>query len=362
MANLSNRPQPLTLEEIDPDWLTAALRKKYPDVTVKNVEIVDINHGTCSKIRLKLDMDEAGKRAGIPETVMLKGGFEPHSRSMYHMHLMEVRGYRDVYSVMNALPTPKCFYADNDEERKQGIIIMEDLVPRKVKFCNPQRPQSYDEVAWRLRLLAKHHALTWDTPEFNPGGKWDWVPEDAPGVRYHMDQYLNPSEWQRFVDAPRGAAASVRFHDRLWMIDALDRMIPFAKKWPHVVVQGDTHLGNLFQDADGTPGFFDSLPGRSPAMQEISYHMVCALDLADRRKWEGGLVQHYLDELKLHGVKPFSFEDAMLQYAVYLARGYIVFLVNEAFYQKEAINTAYVARFSQAMLDHDTIGLLKAIG
>jgi hypothetical protein len=52
----------------------------------------------------------------------------------------------------------------------------------------------------------------------------------------------------------------------------------------------------------------------------------------------------------------------MFQYSVSLAIGYLIFLINEADFQIEAINTAYTARFSAAMLDNDTIGKLKAIG
>jgi len=60
-------------------------------------------------------------------------------------------------------------------------------------------------------------------------------------------------------------------------------------------------------------------------------------------------------------VTPPSFEEAMHQYAVYLAYGYLVFIINDSIFQPEAYNTAYAARFSQAMLDHDTLGKLAAI-
>ncbi|TAL03303.1 MAG: hypothetical protein EPO08_04485 [Rhodospirillaceae bacterium] len=360
MSDRSNRPLPLTIEEIDADWLTAALRTRAPGVTVRNFEIVDMMRGTCTKIRLRLDMDEAGKRAGIPETVILKGGFEPHSREMHEMHGTEVRGYRDVYSVFK-LPTPVCYFADHDPQRQQGIIIMEDMVARGVTFCSALKPQTHDQVARRLAVLARHHAQTWDSPDLVPGRKWAWVNDVAVNTRHHFGQYLVPEEWQRFVDSPRGAAASVRYHDRHWMADALDRLVTFSGQRPHVIVHGDTHLGNLYIYPDDSPGFLDSLPGRGPAIEEISYHIVCALDLADRPRWEGALLRHYLDELERNGVTPPSFDDALYQYGLFLARGYIVFLCNESFYQVEAINTAYTARFSAAMLDHDTIGLLKTV-
>jgi hypothetical protein len=353
-------PLPTSIEEIDRDWVNAALRRRYQEVTVRAVEIVDIKHGTCTKIRLRLDVDEAGKRAGIPETVILKGGFEPHSREMDYMHEVEVRAYADILPT-TGLPHPKSYFAEFDAERRQGIVIMEDLVARGVHFCSPLRPQTHEQVRARLTLLARHHAKTWNTPELAPGGRWEKVPDTLVQTKIHFATYFKEAEWQRFVDSPRGAAASVRFHSIAWMKDAVERMAALAEREPHCIVHGDTHLGNLYIDPDGTPGFFDPVPHHAPSMVEISYHMACALDTADRQRWEGSLVQHYLDELAGCGVTPPSFDDAMRQYGIFLALGYLIFIVNESFFQTEAINTAYTARFSAAMIDHDTIGLLRTI-
>lgn len=140
----ASRPLPITLEEIDLDWLNAALRTRAPDATVRSAEILDLMRSTCAKVRIKLDTDEAGRRAGIPQTVILKGGFEPHSRELANMHEFEVRGYRDVFPAV-PLPTPLWYFADYDAERRQGIVILEDLVARGVTFCSALRPQSFAE-------------------------------------------------------------------------------------------------------------------------------------------------------------------------------------------------------------------------
>jgi hypothetical protein len=348
------RPLPMTIEAIDRDWLTAALRTRAPGVTVRDFEIVDVNRGTCSKVRLRLDLDEAGRRAGIPQTVILKGGFEPHSRAMDVMHDREVRGYRDVNPLLK-LPTPACYFADYVAEQHQGIVIMEDLVARGVTFCDPLRPQSHDQVARRLGVLARHHAQSWNSPEFASGGRWAWAEDIIATHPVYYRQYLSPEQWPRFAAAPRAAAASVAFLDRDWLDGTFDKLLVLSRRAAQAMVHGDTHLGNLYVDADGQPGFYDSLPGRGPALEEIAYHMTGALDLADRRRWEGPLVRHYLDELARNGVAdPPAFDEAMRQFGLFIARGFTVFLFNESFFQSEAVNTAYAARFSAAMIDHDT--------
>jgi hypothetical protein len=361
VAERAALPLPIALEAIDRDWLTAALRQHAPEAAVRGFSIVDVNHGTCTKVRLQLDLDEAGRRAGIPERVILKGGFEPHSRDMDFMHATEVTGYQFVFPELK-LPSPACYFAQFDADQRQGIVIMDDLAARGVEFCHALKPQSFEAVARRLTILAEFHARTWDSAERLAAGPWGRLGEYMARTRDYAEAWLQPDTWRRFIDSPRGAAASVRFHDLGWMREALARLAVWAEDRPHAVLHGDTHLGNLYVDRDGTPSFFDPTVHRGPAIAEVSYHMACALDPADRPRWEGALVGHYLDELRRCGVEPPDFNQAMADYGATLARAYFIFVINESAFQPEAINTAYVARISAAMIDHDTIGLLERMG
>jgi hypothetical protein len=359
----SHFPLPITFEEITAEWLTAALRQKAPGVTVRKSAIVDMVRGTTTKIRIRLELDEAGKQAGIPELVILKGGFEPHSREvgMNQMFQREVRAYRDVFPVM-PLPTPTCYFADYDPERQQGIILMEDLVQRGVTFCHATKPQSFEQVARRLTHLAQFHAKSWNSPELAPRGKWGELVAFFPVMRPFFDHYATPEIWQSFVNSPRGAASSVRFHDPKWLVESWDRMTRYAQQLPQCVLHGDVHLGNLYIYPDGTPGFFDSLASTGPGMLEVSYHVSASIDSADRPHWERALVQVYLDELARSGVEPPSFDEAMHHYAVLLLYGYFIWMTTEANRQTEPVNAANVARVSAAMLEHDVIGVLASAG
>ncbi len=349
---------PTEISGITTDWLDQALRSWTPGVRIKRSEIVDINHGTCTKIRVALDMDEAGRAAGIPASVIVKGGFEAHSRLMHYMHADEVHAYADVRPA-SPLRMPQCWFAGYDPGAQQGIVIMDDLVARGVEFCHPQKPQTAEQVAKRLTMLARHHAMAWESPEIRPGGRFSWATHFADTTYYPT--VLVPEIWQGYVDSARGAAASVCFHDLDWMIEAVDKFWRFSRTLPTTLIHGDTHLGNLYIDVDGEPGFFDSLPHLAPAMVEISYHITGALDVPVRRANERALVDHYRQELIRCGVDAPGLDDLMHQFGVFLANGYAIFLVNASEFQPEAINTAYTARFSSAMLDHDTIGLIAAL-
>jgi hypothetical protein len=348
------------LEEITPDWLTAALRTRAPDATVRDLNVVDVVHSTTTKIRLRLDLDEAGRRAGIPPLVILKGGFEDHSRELGHMHEREVRGYRDVFPIV-ALPTPACYFADFDAQRQQGIIIMDDLVTRGVTFCHASRPQTHAQIARRLTMLARFHAQTWASAELRPSGRWGDLVDFFDVMRPFFDKNTTPQTWQRFVSSPRGAAVSVRYQNRDWMIDSWNRLTLYAQRLPYCVLHGDVHLGNLYIEPDGTPGFLDTLASRGPGMLEVSYHVSSALDSFERPRSERALVQHYLHELSRAGADAPSFDEAMYQYALFLLYGHFIWMTTEPHMQTEAVNTANSARVNAAMLDHRILDLLDTI-
>jgi aminoglycoside phosphotransferase (APT) family kinase protein len=145
------------------------------------------------------------------------------------------------------------------------------------------------------------------------------------------------------------------------MIDAFRRMVAFSQTLPQCVLHGDIHLGNLYIDPDGTPGFFDTLASRGPGMLEVSYHVSASVDSADRRRWEGPLVQHYLDELARHGVTPPPFDEAMRQYVILLLYGFFIWMTTESNYQTESVNAANAARVSAAMLDLDFMGVVAGL-
>lgn len=352
-------PLPLSLDEVTLEWLTAALRRHSPALEIRSFEITQTEFATCTKLWIRLDLDAATNATNIPERVVLKGGFETHSREYYQMHEREVRGYRDVFPVAY-LPHPECYFADYDPIARQGIIIMEDLSARGVTFCNALQPQNYNQVAGRLSALAHYHASTWNSPDVKSGGRWsDLVFFDK--FDQLFQKYSQPELWNARVALPRGTAMSRRFHDREWMLDAYSKMVLRAHELPQCVLHGDAHLGNTYAYPDGSPGFVDIVTSVGPALLDVTYNIVSSVDIADRRDWEGALIQHYLHELTQKVADAPSFEEAMRQYSMFMVYGYFAWLKNEPHHQIEPIATAVTSRFNAAMLDRDVIGLFQRL-
>jgi hypothetical protein len=350
---------PLAPEDVNAAWLTQALRERAPEAIVESAHILDIIRGTSTKIRVRLRY-APGHAAALPDTLIVKGGFESHAASMREMYLTEMRFYRDVQPLV-AIPSPACYYAGSDPHTHQSIVILEDLCARGVSFCHAQQPQSREQLKRRLAVMARYHAQTWDSPAFARGGRLDWV-----GGRYdgfslvYQERYLAPDVWRHYMALPRAVAVARVLHDRDWMRAALAYLARYHRGFPVCLCHGDTHLGNLYEDSDGSPGFFDPQVARAPWQFEVTYHLVCALDILDRRRFEAELLRHYLESLAANGVTPPAFDVAWEAYRREIVYGLFIFLINETRFQTEAVNTAYTARFAAAALDHDTVRLTGA--
>ncbi|HSV47046.1 MAG TPA: hypothetical protein VLJ58_14760, partial [Ramlibacter sp.] len=118
--------------------MTGALESNYPGTVVERAQVVDVITGTSTKIRVALQCNDAGRAHGLPPTLIVKGGFEPHSVHLGFMYAAEMRFYRDLLPrlPMNA---PRCWFAASDPGSHQSIVVMEDLVPRGVTFCRVQQ-------------------------------------------------------------------------------------------------------------------------------------------------------------------------------------------------------------------------------
>ena len=60
---------PTRLEDVDAEWLGRMMSYKYPGVAAHSVETVQLLNSHTTKWRVKVDWNDAGKAAGLPEHV-----------------------------------------------------------------------------------------------------------------------------------------------------------------------------------------------------------------------------------------------------------------------------------------------------
>lgn len=353
MATLAKGALPANVEELTPAWFTTVLEKRFPGLQVHEARLVQRINGASSKLRMAL----SGNRDDLPATVIVKAGFEPHSAALAAMHRNETHAYRDLLSTVK-VNVPRCFYAGEDAEGK-ALVILEDLALRNARFLDLQQPIGFDLAARFLDGLACLHARWWEAPTL--ATRFGWADtSDTMQQSHYFDLLLDPSQFEKYATAPRGAALpkSLLAPERIAKAHAV--LTRLHGTMPLTVVHGDAHLGNLYVDADGKPAFLDWQPRRAPWVLDVAYFIIAALDLVDRRRWETALLQYYLSRLTAYGVEPPSFDEAFDAYRREVIWGFLIWLLNGSHFQTESNNTAAATRFGMAMIDHDTFGRLQA--
>ena len=345
---------PLTLEDINLDWIRGALQPKFPDAEITAIEVQDLIRGASTKVRVALQANSGQ----LPASVIVKGGFEEHSKDMCYGQRMEMRAYRDVLPHVN-LDAPACHFAGEDEEGR-AVIILEDLTLREMEFLSLLKPLNYNIAAGFLEGLAELHAAWWDSEAVGDDGEFVWAPiADGGGTPRYLNLLAMEETRNHYHSLPRCASISVHLHDWQRVTAAHQRLRKLHSHMPRTLCHGDMHLGNLYLSKGDVPGFLDWHPRRTPWALDVTYFMVAGLDVVDRRQWEASLLTRYLQCLRDKGVKAPNFEEAWMSYRQHVVWGFLIWSFNGSAFQTEPNNTAATSRFGAAMIDLDCFGALS---
>ena len=296
--------------QIPVDWLSQSLSERQAGTAVDSFSILRVVVGFSVKAWLKLNYGPSANPAKLPDVMILKAGFGRFEAINEFAYRGEMRSYRDVLPRF-PINSPRCYYAGASPDGKSTAVLIEDLTPKNVRFCHALTPLDFDEAAAFLDALARFHAQTWNNPILTDGS-YAWAYDQAnagAGLASYQESLLSQASWDHFIAMPRGAAIPKILHDRNRFQAAFGRLQERSAEQPQVILVGDTHLGNLYIEPDGKPGFFDFLGRIAAWSQEVAYFMGAALDVLDRRAWERRLLGHYLERLVKCGVEAPNFED-----------------------------------------------------
>ena len=344
----------MTPEEVTLEWLNRALSSSGYPVSALSLRHGDFIGGAATKLRLHLEFDGEPSPHGLPSTMVLKacleGGREAlMSAGMYHHEAYFYRHIRDRYSVR----APKHYFAEEQHDPPQALVLMEDLGRGGRRFGSMLRPYSISEVRSGLQALAQFHARSMQDPRLDQLP----LPVAMQETQAIFDHILQIAE-TRFA-APRGCAVAYALHDVARLTAALDRYRNLIQGQQRCLLHGDAHPGNTYIEADGTVGWLDwQLPARGHWIHDVAYFLAGALDIPDRRRFENELLGDYLREAAGISSHVSSFDEAWMLYRQALVYGFTVWIGTDPAYQPETICTTGLSRFGTAMLDHDTYQLL----
>jgi hypothetical protein len=354
MMRATRMPLPLTLDEVTPAWLTEALSSRFPGVEVVDAARDAERAGTSTSARFTLTYRTDGARSDLPATVYVKGGFDAvMRRRVWAALIQEARFYAELAEDV-PINIPLAYFAGIDEQAPQGVLILEDMTARGVRFGHATDVTSVDTVLAQVDGLAALHARFWNDPRLHAYRDW------AEPQRSYLRYLCRPKHWDEVLERPYGSMLLQVMPDRQAALEALDRMWAIDDARTPTLVHGDCHGGNMFYEADGRPGFLDwqctfvGTPGH-----DLGELLLSSLDTEDRRRSERDIVAHYRQALVARGVTDApSSDELFLSYRQNLMHNFASSVLNPYDMQTAEVTNITATRTLHAMIDLDAVKAL----
>lgn len=289
-ATLPHAPDiPATLEEaIDPVWLTAALAPMSGGRAVESVKLAEVIRTMASKVRIRVRFEGDA----TDHNYCLKAFLGEPGLGGGQTTIREGKFYTDI-APHTTMRLPRVPAVILDEEKGQGILVMEDMIAAGARFCSALEPFTVDLAAQSLDQLARLHSRP-DIAE-----KTDWLP-----IRIDVianKPHFSPERQQELLDHERNAGLPERTRSGALLHAGMKALSARNAVKPLTLLHGDCHAGNLFM-VDGSPGFTDwQLVQRGHWAMDVAYHMCAILPVDVAEKHERDLLNGYLESVREHG-------------------------------------------------------------
>jgi hypothetical protein len=345
-------PVPGTLDELlSPAWLSLALGREFPGITVTGVARGPLVSRVSMNLRFRIEC-EGGIPDGLSPDLCAKCYFNDNGWPGRRTGIIEASFYRDL-APRTGVRTLRSRYADVHPDTGHGIIITEDVIAQGGTFLDGRSPYTPDQAADGLRQLALLHAATWGDPMAQDA---PWLAPRAQARTAHRGIAQIRANFES-ADLGPGVPAEVRDAERLHAAFC-DLAALTSDTSPWTVLHGDAHIGNFFLDGAGRPSLLDwQLVQRGPWYLDVGYHLASALSVEDRRAHEDELIGHYLRELQAASeargttITVPTADEARLGYRLGILYGFwhwgITLLVDRP------ITAAMLHRLGTAAADHD---------
>ena len=352
---MTNSRLPRSIEELTPNWLSAALGERFPGIEVTGLDIVQVISGTTTKIRLKVSYANGIMLDGPPETLCVKGGFDErlHSFNTAALYQLEANFFRYLAPRLS-MPLPRCWFAA--AEKGQGIVIFDDLVATGARFWLPTEAWTVDMVAAALESLAALHAGTWGMD----AAPFPWLTHGSPQVQAMIPALFSDENWNDMLSRPDARFVPPSQLDRDRMMRAFSALWRRDAEGPMCLIHWDPHIGNTYIDAGGQIRFVDwQCVCVAPYIHDVAYLIAGAMAINDRRAHERHLLDHYLVALHRHGGPQITADAVWLDYRRYQLYGFL-WVLSSTLMQPVDIVAALTERHAVAIDDHETLAILSA--
>jgi len=318
MVTSATAEVPSGIGDLDPKWLTAALREDptIPDAaTVDHVVAEQIAQDSgFSSLLYRLHLTGS---AGVPSTLVAKLPAQSEARAAMELlggYRRELAFYRDVAG-RAPMGAPHVYAARMAENTADFVLLLEDL--REWDNADHLAGLSMDRARLCIAQLAGLHA--WSVDPVNHTVLQEFPGIDTPMVRDLLVPAFGPG-WQVYrehSDAPVPAAVA-RFAERFADYAPL-ALAALAER--SMLLHGDIRADNMFFAGDRLKVVDFQFAAVGAGAADIAYLVSQGLPAEVRRGHDEALVCEYLARL---GIGDYTFDEAWRHYR--LAAAYLMVL------------------------------------
>jgi thiamine kinase-like enzyme len=302
---------PTSYGSITPEWLTDVLCGKVPGAEVVAHRFDERDDGSSNRRRIFIDYNEAGRSAGLPETVFCKAAEALQTRLVLGVSgaaAAETNFYNKVRPRLN-IEAPVGLYANYDPANHASLIMLQDL-GGSVEFCTDKTDMDWERATSQATNLAKLHSRFYESPELGT--------DTLPFRTWHQwwrDMMVASPKFEESCDIAFGQSEDLMpahlFARQAEIWPATTRSVDRHEELPHSLIHCDVHLKNWYVTRDNVMGLSDwQIVSQGHWSRDFVYTMTTALTIENRRKWEKELLLFYLDKMAEYGVPRISPDEA----------------------------------------------------
>jgi len=290
------------LDSLTTEELGRAIGDKYPRARLLNHEVEIDTRGTTDRARLRLDWNDHGKSAQLPDTAFAKGTSSQLAPrgivSAFGCHTYETRFFEQIQpSVADLTIKP---YVARSGSGGRYVIAFEDLAQRgDVTFYNADDECPVEHAEAVMDLFGALHGRFWRSPRFATDLRWLETYSRRPGYPF-MATAFGLSE-RKFMAQDREVPDVVRRLTKTYVRNQ-PALVKVWEAMPQTLCHGDTHLGNTFGNPDGTAGIYDwQVFHKMNGLRDVAYFLMHSVPTELRRTHERHLLERYLARLADEG-------------------------------------------------------------
>ena len=315
-SSLTNLEVPSGLDDITPEWMTAALQRYGLDVEVSLVMPEEGAKGLgANGITCRLLLEYAHSAEGAPTSLVVK---LPSTSATLKGNAIRMRLYHNEIKFYGDLAdrvmvkTPHCYYSGIDDEQQNYALLIQDMTPAVVG--NDARSCTKEEAILAVREISKLHAAWWNHPDLN---SISWLPVAEANLPFTDKRFAKEVLPRLMNNYGKTLSPKVLGIIKRFCTNCRETILKMCSK-PITLTHSDYRLTNML---------FGGLPDASEITVidwqrvaiargpiDVAFFAVFGLTPELRRSWERELVGQYHDALIAEGVHDYSLEECWQDY------------------------------------------------